>query len=887
MAWDYAENIFQLLAGLTSLLLCLFCYISNRHRAWLYALLFFLTGLLSSYFWTTYLIIMGSWPAVSDLMACSGWDLAYLCLFLLVMHMKTPERRRFFHPLLLVAVPLDAVIVVLYFFSPVSEFASQVTTSIHNSYMLNNLYLVIVCNLVGIFSLQDICWYWKKRQDGEPVPWISVSALLIVLFGFAMLITSNLYGPVTVLYYPSSFLCSASYLFFVWAVRRSVPVEGKEELSSFERRTQNILKATSLGIVLVFSVGGVMLGMWIRNVITDHTDPAAASSVYDIIPIVLFVISLILTVFVIAIILVVYFSQRAAENGRLREARQVAERSNAAKSEFLAAMSHEIRTPINAVIGMNEVILRESRQARDRLSDDSGGVRKTFDDICGYSGIIDTAGKNLLSIINDILDISKIEAGKMEIREDFYRLSSLLGDVCSLIGVRAQARNLEFRVNVDGRLPYSLYGDADRVRQVMLNILNNAVKYTARGSVTLSVYSDTASGFQRGQVMNLIISVRDTGVGIRKEDMDKLFTKFERIGLTESDGVEGTGLGLMIVKKLLNMMDGSVQVESEYGKGSVFTVTIPQKVVSDDPVGDFRAGSGQAGKKPGAPQERFRAPEAHILVVDDTRMNLTVVEGLLKNTGMRIDTAAGGEDALRLALSVPYDLILMDQRMPGMDGVETMRRVRSQESGANRQTPIICLTADAVSDARKRYLAEGFTDYLSKPIDSAALRETLVRHLPPEKVVLISGEEDPPCPPEAEDDFAKLQDAGVDAAQGLMHCQGDRGLYRSLLAEFAGDAAERTGLLEKAFAAGAWKDYGLQAHSLKSTSGTIGALRLSEAAAVMETAAKQENEETIRSGHAPLLDLYRQTAGALQSFRTGADASPPEDGDIIEFMPEA
>lgn len=886
MAWDYAENIFQLLASLTSLLLCLFCYISNKHRAWLYALLFFLTGLLSSYYWTTYMIIMGSWPTVSDLVACSGWDLAYLCLFLLVMHMKTPEKRRFFHPLMLIAVPLDAVIVTLYLFSPVSEFASQVTTSIHDSYLLNNLYLVIICNLVGIFSLQDICWYWKKHKDSDPVPWISVSALLIVLFGFAMLITSNLYGPVTVLYYPSSFLCSASYLFFVWAVRRSVPCEGKEELTSFERKTQNILKATSLGIVLVFSVGGVMLGMWIRDVITEHIDPADAASVYDIIPIVLFVISLILTVFVIAIIFVVYFSQRAAENGRLREARQVAERSNAAKSEFLAAMSHEIRTPINAVLGMNEVILRESRQTRDRLPEDSNGVRRTFDDICGCSGIIDTAGKNLLSIINDILDISKIEAGKMEIREDFYRLSSLLGDVCSLIGVRAQARNLEFCINVDESLPYSLYGDAVHVRQVMLNILNNAVKYTARGSVTLSVYSDTKSGFMRGQDMNLIISVRDTGIGIRKEDMDKLFTKFERIGLTESDGVEGTGLGLMIVKNLLNMMNGSVQVESEYGKGSVFTVTIPQKVVSEEPIGDFRVGAEQGGQKPGIPQERFRAPEAHILVVDDTRMNLTVVEGLLKNTGMQIDTAAGGEEALRLSLSVPYDLILLDQRMPGMDGIETMHRIRARESGVNRQIPIICLTADAVSDARKRYLAEGFTDYLSKPIDSAALREKLIKYLPPEKVLLLSAEEEPACPPEAEDDFAKLQEAGIDAAQGLAHCQGDRGLYRSLLGEFAGDAAERAGLLEKAFAAGAWKDYGLQAHSLKSTSGTIGALRLSDAAATLEAAAKQEDTEALRDGHAPLLDLYRQTAGALQSFHTGADASPPEDEDIIEFMPD-
>ena len=751
MVWDYAENVFQLMADLGALLMCLFYYISNKHRAWLYGLLFFLTGLLSSYYWTTYLIIIGTWPTVSDLVAYSGWDLAYAFLFVLVMHMKSPEERRYFHPLLLIAIPLDLLLLMIYLYSPPAEAASQLTASIHNTHLLNNIYLVIICNCAGVSSLQSLLWYWKKKKQNEevPEPWIALAALLIVLFGFAVLISSNLYGPISVLYYPFSILSSSTYLFLVWAINRSVPHENREAPSDFEQKFQNVLKAASLGIVLVLSLGGILLGIWMRSVIMQNMDPVSAAGIYEIVPIVLFVISLILIIFVVAVIFVVYFSQRAAENSRLREARQIAERSSAAKSEFLAAMSHEIRTPINAVMGMNEVVLRESRQAQDRLPEKSEEVRGVFDDICGYAGIIDTAGKNLLSIINDLLDISKIEAGRMEIREDHYKLSSVLNDVCNLIGIRAKARDLDFRMDVEDCLPDCLYGDAIRVRQIMLNILNNAVKYTERGSVTLSVYTDAEAVFETGETINLIISVKDTGIGIREEALNRLFHKFERIGVSESEGVEGTGLGLTIVKNLLDMMGGSIRVESRYGIGSLFIVTIPQKIVDPAAIGDFRERFERSAETVDVPQELFRAPSARILIVDDTRMNLTVAEGLLKRTDMQIDTASGGEEALQLTLAIPYDLILMDQRMPGMDGIEAMHLIRAQEGGVNRQTPIICLTADAVSGAKKRYLAEGFTDYLSKPIDSLALRKKLIAYLPPEKIILLPAQADP-VPPDSD-----------------------------------------------------------------------------------------------------------------------------------------
>ena len=891
MVWDYAENIFQLLADLIALVMCLFYFISNRRREWLYGLLFFLCGLLSCYYWTTYLIIMRSWPTVSDLIAYSGWDLAYVFLLILVLHMKTPEERRYFHPLYLIALPLDAALLAVFLFSPPSPNAAQLTTSIHESHLLNNIYLIAVCNLIGIYSLQSLCWYWKKRKEGMRKPWVALAALLMVLFGFAMLVFSNIFGPVSDLYYPFSWLSSLSYLFLVWAISRSVPHMQRGPLTSFERRTQNTMKAASLGVVIAFSVGGVLLGVWIRDMLTQHISSSSAASAYGIIPIVLFIISLILITFVISMILVVYFSQRAAQNGRLREAREVAERSNAAKSEFLAAMSHEIRTPINAVLGMNEVVLRESGQACDRLPESTEEIREIFGDIRGYAVIINTAGRNLLSIINDILDVSRIEAGKMEIREDSYSLSSVLNDVCSLVSIRAKARDLDFRVNVEERLPDNLYGDALRVRQVMMNILNNAVKYTERGSVTLSVCSDAGAVFEDGQTMNLIFSVKDTGIGIRPEDQDKLYNKFERLGLTESDGVEGSGLGLTITKDLLDMMGADIRVENEYGVGSLFTVTIPQKIVSAKPIGNFREGYDSTAAKADIPPEIFRAPEARILLVDDTHMNLTVAEGLLKRTAMQIDKALSGEEALRLTLGNSYDLILLDQRMPVMDGIETMRCIRAQEGGANRQTPIICLTADAAASAKERYLSEGYTDYISKPIDSRELREKILACLPPEKVILLDEKEDgnraeTDVSKGTEDFFAGIRTEDVDVAQGLMYCQQDPNLYRSLLEEFESEAPGRMERMEQSFASCSWKDYAILVHSLKSISGTIGAVRLSSAAAAMEAAAKREDTEALRTGHAPLMAVYGQTVEALRGFWTDAAPSSPGEDSVIEFMPE-
>ena len=590
---------------------------------------------------------------------------------------------------------------------------------------------------------------------------------------------------------------------------------------------------------------------------------------------------------------------------QLTEAKIAAERANTAKSEFLANMSHEIRTPINAVLGMNEMLMRESLQIRDQVPKDQPELSEGLTNITNYSGNIDSAGKNLLSIINDILDFSKIESGKMEITEANYKFSSVLNDLSNMISFKARDKGLEFVVDVDESLPDSLYGDEVRVRQVMTNLLNNAVKYTKEGSVTLFVGKKAAPEISEGDTIDLVISVKDTGIGIRDEDLGKLFGKFERVDLDKNSTVEGSGLGLAITKNLLELMHGRITVVSEYGKGSIFTAIFPQKVVSNEPVGDFKSKFEQSIKQQKAYRESFRAPEAHILIVDDTRMNLTVAVGLLKKTRMIIDTAASGQEAIELTKNIKYDLIFMDQRMPGMDGTETMNVIRSSQSNINSDTPFICLTADAVSGARSRYLAAGFTDFLSKPIDSKALEASLVKHLPKDKVMTVSEEEEtrPVASPSgqeknsgetktpadtSESKFSALLSGAIDPDAGLRFCSGDEELYSSVLRDYALSYEEKTKGLGEFLAAKDFKNYAILVHSLKSTSKTIGAAELSQIALRMENAANEGDEETLNKEHGPMLGLYAKAVSAIRAFDPEAAAPAgdgPDDG-ALEFAPD-
>lgn len=380
------------------------------------------------------------------------------------------------------------------------------------------------------------------------------------------------------------------------------------------------------------------------------------------------------------------------------------------KSNFLSNVSHEIRTPINSVLGMNEMILRECKDEQ----------------ILEYADNINTSGKTLLQLINDILDLSKIESGKLEIFPDNFELKAMLLDVENMIAPLASHKNLEFKIDASKDLHNKVYGDCVRIKQILVNILNNAVKYTDTGSILFTVSEEGD-----GENTVFAFAVKDTGHGIKEENIAGLFSAYERIDGKKNAGIEGTGLGLSITKRFIEIMGGHIEVESEYGVGSTFTAYVPMAVKGDDTIGDFRE---QKVTKPSGStyKESFHAPDANILVVDDTATNLTVVKALLKKTLLKVDTAASGQECLDAMEKKHFDLVLLDHMMPGMDGVATLAHIR--ENPEFESIPIVALTANAIGNARERYISLGFNDYLSKPIDSESLEEKLLTYLPKEKV---------------------------------------------------------------------------------------------------------------------------------------------------------
>lgn len=398
----------------------------------------------------------------------------------------------------------------------------------------------------------------------------------------------------------------------------------------------------------------------------------------------------------------------------LRVANEKAQAANEAKGRFLANMSHEIRTPINAILGMDEMILRESGEKQ----------------VAEYARNIQSAGNTLLTLINDILDFSKIESGKLELYPVEYGLNEMLEKTRQVIEPRAKEKNLTLTIECEKSAPYCMYGDELRIRQILMNLLTNAVKYTREGYVTLRVKWKKRSD---NEIM-LLMSVEDTGIGISEENQNKLFASFERLDAENTHSIEGTGLGLAITRQMVQLMGGNIGVYSTLGKGSLFYVEIPQRVVSWSPVGDMQKEEKKA-KPPAGYKEKFRAPQAKLLVVDDVPINLKVIEGLLKNTEVVIDTALSGAQGIELCKKNVYDLIFMDQMMPEMDGVETLHRLRTLEASQNQHTPVIVLTANAIEGVAEEYKAAGFDDYVSKPATGETLENVLLKYLPKELIL--------------------------------------------------------------------------------------------------------------------------------------------------------
>ena len=406
-------------------------------------------------------------------------------------------------------------------------------------------------------------------------------------------------------------------------------------------------------------------------------------------------------------------------NRKLTVAAEAANQANEAKSHFLSTMSHDIRTPMNAIIGMNEMILRDSHEEETLM----------------YAESIRTAGNTLLGIINDILDFSKIEAGKMELINVDYNVVSLLNDLVNMVQVRAEEKGLVFEIDVDKNIPQIMHGDEIRIKQVITNILSNAVKYTKEGSIVFSMSSTKCEDSPDEVILH--VQVKDTGVGIKKEDLEKLFVAFERIEEKKNRNIEGTGLGMAIAQSFLNMMGSKIVVESEYGKGSVFSFDLRQKVVKWEPLGEFDTAFRRFFKGRKQYKAKFTAPKARILVVDDTEVNLKVFISLLAKTGMQIETADSGDACIELFKRNFYDVIFLDHMMPNKDGIETLKEMKGITDTPNKNTPVICLTANAVSGMREMYIEAGFTDYLTKPIDTGRLESMLLMYLPADLVELM------------------------------------------------------------------------------------------------------------------------------------------------------
>ena len=534
---------------------------------------------------------------------------------------------------------------------------------------------------------------------------------------------------------------------------------------------------------------------------------------------------------------------------RLDNAISEAKSANEAKSSFLNNMSHEIRTPMNSILGMNEMILREE----DRP------------EIKEYALVIQRSGRALLGIINDVLDFSKLQDKKMEIVPVRYDLSSLLNDMVNIAAEQAKKKSLTFTVNVDKEIPRILDGDEYHIRQVMLNILNNAIKYTERGGVTVTVGYETIDNYN----IMLKFSVSDTGIGIKSEDLEYIFQPFEHIEASRRFSADGSGLGLPIVQKLLQLMGSDLKVESVFHKGSTFSFDVHQSVIKWEPIGDYeRAFSTAAAHQTKKFTQSFTAPNAKVLVVDDADVNLLVFSNLLKKTKIKIDTASSGVEMLQMVRMNHYDMIFLDHRMPGMDGIEAFHNMKKMTDGLNYNTPVVALTANAVLGARQLYIDEGFSDYISKPVDTVRLEQVLLEYLPSDLVKkntedtheeeeiqpVIEAEVIDETPEEEESPYRNIP--GIDYEAAITNCGGEDTFIQALEI-FYNSLDKKADEIEGFERDKDIKNYTIKVHALKSAARLVGALKLSDDAKYLEACGDKNDIHEIEQKTPALLSQYR------------------------------
>ncbi|MBO5155064.1 MAG: response regulator [Eubacterium sp.] len=680
----------------------------------------------------------------------------------------------------------------------------------------------------GMFLTYMITWFWATRFNAFSITVSNLSQYIYDSANTAILIFDEHFRLVLANHYGQELL-------------EIEKIENQKLFGLFQstqeevERLQNTILLESKGVAELVSVHGEISCSLNFSVAKDfHDDPyCIVCFVYDL----------------------------TKEKNMLQELVQ----ANEAKSRFLANMSHEIRTPINGILGMDSILLKECKDENLRE----------------YAKNIQSAGQSLLSIINDILDISKIESGKLEILPIKYQLFSILNDCYNLTKVKLQNKSVEFVMQINENLPSWLYGDEVRIRQIINNFLSNAVKYTKEGKVTFCLDYEERSN---GQIL-LVISVADTGIGIKEEDLGKLFEAFSRIEEKRNRNIEGTGLGLNLAKSLVDLMGGELSVESTYGKGSCFTAKIPQKIVDAKPMGDFSKRYQQYLNTSDDNVRSFLAPEAKILVVDDVAMNLKVVEGLLKETDIQIDTAVSGRECLECIKRKKYDLVFLDHMMPEMDGVETLQNMKLLPDHPNGETPVIMLTANAIVGAKEEYMKAGFTNYLTKPIRETELLEMLLKYLPIE--LICEKDEQQKEGSEIEEQNASIDiersetdmraDApetgkmgqlekleALDVKTGLAYCMNEEDFYVEMLEEYL--RSDKVTDLERFFIDEDWDNYRTLVHALKSTSLTIGAVHLSGEAKALELAAKEADADYIRSHHKAVMEEYMGLTDQLRKI---------------------
>ena len=544
----------------------------------------------------------------------------------------------------------------------------------------------------------------------------------------------------------------------------------------------------------------------------------------------------------------------------MEEKNEVAREALEAKSNFLANMSHEIRTPMNAIYGMAE-LLEEREFGREEHE---------------YIAVIKHSSENLLSIINEILDFSKVDSGKMVIEEDPYDFNEMLTDVVTIIEFRMRDKNILMQLEIDSNIPKVLLGDETRVRQILINLLNNAVKFTNQGSITLRIVWNYDNNNYATNQGTLTIQVQDTGIGIAEENLPHLFTAFGQIDTKKNRNVEGTGLGLAICKQLANAMGGEIAVSSRLKVGSIFTVTLPQRVYDSSP-SNFEIRQWEAQGRSEVFRPDFIAPKAKVLIVDDNKVNRQVAQELLKLFGIEAAMAESGQEAIDRVTKnlVSYDLIFMDHMMPYMDGVEATRKIRLLKSNYARTVPIVALTANAIKGVEQQFLDAGMNDYLPKPIRIEVLADMLKRWIPQEKLFApgTSLEEiealesaKPWSTLSQEQKLARLD--GIDTQTGIKNCAGNVNAYFELLRTYSG--SNLATLLQQFYETEDMENYAITAHSIKGASLSVGATDVADKAYSLERAGKRGDITFIWDHHEDLMEEYTKiTAMLKKNFQSG------------------